>query len=325
MSAITITRLGAAAALTIDEAMDALQRLHDEYSIIPAHALDTTAQWLDIIRSSAHAAGATDVGDLLTESSSLISTAAGVKGVTAFHSDADSAKLHAARNTLAALAAAAYVNHRHDPSAAYRDLPLLKMRTNLPRRPLEDDEILLCRIQALHLLRTGNPTERRNAAAYVAADAGLPPTEATALRTSDLHLDAPLLTMAPTRGFQARAIPLEPFHTATFALHLQRLESTLLAYAPRKNTPGSDQAACSMHGVLGRFLKTLGITGADLTAGSVYHWGIRRILDHHGLASALCAVGYADNQDDRLLKLIGTAAQVPQVTPTTAPEHHHGF
>lgn len=181
----------------------------------------------------------------------------------------------------------------------------------------------------LHLLLTGNPTERRNGAAYVAADAGLPPTEATALRVNDLTLDArpPTLTMPANRSFLARTIRLESFHARAFAvhLHLQSLDTTLLVYRPRKNTPGSDKAASSTHGVLGRFLTTLGVTGDDLTASCVYLWGIRRVLDHGSIAEALLATGYTHGDEATLLKLVGRD-QAPTPAPSIhTPEHRNGF
>lgn len=323
----TISRLGATASITIDEAAALLQRLHLDHAILPTHAIDTTAEYVERILSTATAADAVRIGDLLTRSASIISAASGLKNITAFHGDAAAAELHPIRNTLAALAVAAYLADGSDPALAYRKLPQLKLRTHLRQRPLEDDEIILCRIHALHLLRTGSPTQRRVAAAYAAADAGLPPTEATALREPDLVLDGttPRITMASNRSFQTRSIPLERFHTDFFSEYLNGTHSTLLTCSPRKNLPGSDSAACSMHGVLGRFLKTLGLVGDDLTASSVYQSGLRRILDHTGVTPALSAAGFSDREAAALLKLLGRNTPTPTVAPLTAPEHRGGL
>lgn len=110
---------------------------------------------------------------MLTCSSSLISKASGILRVTAFQNDADAAALHAHRNALAALVSAAYVDVRSDlrgARAAYAALPHLRTRTREYRRPLTNDELILCRLHALHLILSGNPTERRNGAAYVVGE-----------------------------------------------------------------------------------------------------------------------------------------------------------
>ncbi|NTW41595.1 MAG: hypothetical protein HGA44_17240 [Cellulomonadaceae bacterium] len=326
MSVTLIPQLGAASTLTLDEALACLHHLHDSYAVIPNHATTATSDMLQQIRTTADDAGLHTVGQLLTASSSLVSKVAGVSNVTAFHNDANSAALHLARNGLAALATAAYVANGWAPSVAYHALPRLKMRTHFYRRPLEDDEILLCRLHALHLILTGSPSQRRNGAAFVVADAGLPPTEATALRTDDLVLDGSqaLLMMAASRSFQDRILALQPFHAAALRAHVEHLGGNLIAYQPRKQTPGSNAAAASMHGVLGRLLDSVGIAADDLTAACVYTWGLRRILDHEGVAEALLAAGLAPDAAGTLLRLVGHADDRP-TTPSTTPELESGF
>ncbi|MBO1753184.1 hypothetical protein J4G33_15360 [Actinotalea sp. BY-33] len=99
----------------------------------------------------------------------------------------------------------------------------------------------------------------------------------------------------------------------------------LLTYLPRKNTPGSDKAACSMHGVIGRFLKTLGILGEDLTASCAYTAGLRRVLERGSVAEALLAAGYTRGEEATLLKLLGLTRQ-SAAAPTAAPiQHRNGF
>lgn len=235
MSATSTAHLGAAATLTLDEGLACLQRLHDQFAVIPDHATTSTLESLQRIRTTADDSGLHTIGALLTGSSAVISRVAGVRDVTAFHNDAESAALHAVRNSVAVLAVAAYVANGYDPAPAYRALPQLKMRTHLYRRPLEDDEVLLCRLQALHLILTGHATDRRIGAAYVVADAGLPPTEATAVRADNLVLEGsqPLLMMLANRTFQDRILALQPFHVAALRVHLERLDGDLITYRPR--------------------------------------------------------------------------------------------
>ncbi len=321
------TRFGAGATVTICEAIDCLQRVHDAHAIIPENALLRTAVILTRIQAVTQRDRLRTVGDLLAASSSVVSDVARVSNVTAFHDDADSNALHTARNTLAALITAAYVANGYDPRPTYKAMPALKMRTRLHRRPLEDDEIFLSRLFALHLILRGNPTERRNGAAYVIADAGLPPTEATALRIGDLVLEGsqPLLMMHANRSFQDRLLRLEPFHVLALRAHLAQLDGDLVAYRPRKNSPGSNQAAASMHGVLGRLLQTVGIVNDDLTASCVYTWGLRRILDEHGVEEALLAAGFEPRASGSLLKLVNRADNHPAAPTTVRPEHTLGF
>lgn len=270
------------------------------------------------------------VGQALTCSSSLISKVSGVLRVTAFQNDADAAALHVHRNALAALVTAAYVDVRSDlrgARAAYAVLPHLRMRTREYRRPLANDELILCRLHALHLILSGSPTERRNGAAYVVGDAGLPPTEATAVTVDHLSLqgDVPLLLMPASRSFGDRLLPLEQFHVNALRLHMETLDGKRMTYSPRTNAPGSNQAAASMHGVLGRLLQTLGIANDDLTASCVYTAGLRRILDTSGVEDALLAAGLQPTAAHHLLKLIGRGNDKPS-TPSTSPaEHAHGF
>jgi len=330
MHTTSIDRLGTAATLAPDEAHTQLQQLQEDWDIIPAHAQQTTWALIDQIVEAAVSSEVTTVGRMLVSASSLISQVSGVRQVTAFHNDSDAAALHSTRNALAALITAAYAGTPSDlrqVRAAYTMLPQLKMRTHEHSRPLEDDEVVVCRLHALHLVLSGTPTERRNGAAYVVGDAGLPPTEATSVRVDDLNLrgDLPLLMMPPARSFEDRLLRLEPFHVRALRLHIDSLDTELLTYRPRKNAPGSDQAAASMHGVLGRLLKTVGIANDDLTASCVYTAGLRRILDTSGVEDALLAAGLPPTSGHRLLKLLGRDTEEP-TTPTMAPaQHANGF
>lgn len=326
----SIDRLGTAVTLTSGEAHTHLQQLQEDWDIIPAHAQQTTWTMIDRVVEAAVSSELTTVGRMLISASSLISQVSGVRKVTAFHNDSDAAALHTTRNALATLITAAYVGMPSDlrqVRAAYTMLPQLKMRTHEPSRPLEDDEVALCRLHALHLVLSGTPTERRNGAAYVVADAGLPPTEATSVRVNDLNLQGglPLLMMPPARSFEDRLLRLEPFHVRALRLHIDSLDTELMTYRPRSNAPGSDQAAASMHGVLGRLLKTVGIANDDLTASCVYTSGLRRILDTSGVEDVLLAAGLPPTSGHRLLKLLGRDTDTPTAPATMPALHANGF
>ena len=132
--------------------------------------------------------------------------------------------------------------------------------------------------------------------------------------------------MSPCEGrsFQNRILALQPFHAAALRAHVEHLGGNLIAYQPRKQTPGSNAAAASMHGVLGRLLDSVGIAADDLTAACVYTWGLRRILDHEGVAEGLLAAGLAPDAAGTLLKLVGRADN-RTTTPSTAPGLESGF
>ena len=141
------------------------------------------------------------------------------------------------------------------------------------------------------------------------------------MRVTDLNLqgDLPLLMMPPARSFEDRLLRLEPFHVRALRLHIDSLDTELMTYRPRSNAPGSDQAAASMHGVLGRLLKTVGIANDDLTASCVYTSGLRRILDTSGVEDALLAAALAPTSGHRLLKLLGRDTDTPPPLPPCSP------
>ena len=146
------------------------------------------------------------------------------------------------------------------------------------------------------------------------------------MRVDHLSLEGhmPMLMMPTSRSFEDRLLRLEPFHVNALRLHIGSLDGRLMTYRPRKNAPGSDPAAASMHGVLGRLLKTVGIANDDLTASCIYAAGLRRILDTHGVEDAVLAAGLQPKAAHRLLKLIGRDDNQPTVAATPA-EHANGF
>jgi hypothetical protein len=301
------SQFGATATLTLTEAREALNSLHATYCIVPPSAERAMSQRLDAIRTHAESLGIVDVGSLLARANELIRAVTGVDQITAFLTASDADEVHATRNCVAALASAAYVAHGHDPDRAYKALPQLRDRTRSRHRPLEDDEILLCRIHSLHLMAGTTATSRRLAAAYVVADAGVPPTEATAIRCTDIDLGSPeaMMYVPANRTYQERLVPLQQFHSMTLSAHLAALEVSLVTYLPRKNAPGSDAACSSMHGVLGRFLTNLGIVGEDLTAASIYTWRLTEVLRSEGIDAATSFAGRSAQQKHLVLHLCG--------------------
>lgn len=93
----------------------------------------------------------------------------------------------------------------------------------------------------------------------------------------------------------------------------------LLTYKSRRNEPGSDPAAASVHGVINRFLAPLGIGGADLAASGIYLWRLHRVLTDKGPNAASQLSDLSGNPGQQyILTLVGDflpRAEAPAAEP----------
>lgn len=337
MSATTTSRAralhaahyGSTATFTLKEAEDAFWTQFRAAGTVPMHALDATRDNITNLHFHTARLELHTIGDLVANATTVLTAVAGVTDLRAGKTSKQTDALHTARNTLLALATAAALSICADPTPIYEAVPRLSVRTRHLRRPLTDDEIVLCRLHALHLLNAG-PHGRRNACTYALAEAGIAPTEITLIRAShftsgetELHVSVPA-----NRSLAPRTITLDHFHTTVLEPRRAELgelqEDALLTYRSRKNQPGSDQAAASVHGVINRFLLPLGIGGTDLAASCIYLWRLHRVLMDQGTNAASQLSGLAGNSGQQhILKLVGNF--VPRADAPTAGPFATGF
>jgi hypothetical protein len=92
------------------------------------------------------------------------------------------------------------------------------------------------------------------------------------------------------RTLQARILPLEDFHTRALARRLATPQVTAvdkpIAYNPRTNQAGSDEAMISAYGVVNRLLDAVGLRHPDVAPSSIRRWRIAHTHDTQGLVAA---------------------------------------
>lgn len=213
---------GAAATLTLPEAENAFWTQFRVAGTVPMDALDATRENIAAIHSHAQRLQLHTIGDLVANAAKIITAVADVANLGAGKTSTQTDKVHTARNAVLALATAAALSIGADPTLIYNAMPKLSVRTRHVRRPLTDDEIVLCRLHAVHL-SNGGAHGRRNACTYALADAGIAPTETTLIRTSHLgYTDADVCVFVPAnRSLTARTITLDHFHTTVLAPRLR--------------------------------------------------------------------------------------------------------
>jgi hypothetical protein len=309
----TSARYGTANVTSIDDAKSDFWYLYRTYETVPHHALASTEKKINAICDAANRLGIATVDALIEQAPRVLTEVTGVGGLTQILTGETADQVHSTRNLLVALAASSFIAIHADASPAYDAKPTLQQRTRTPRRAAEDDEIVLCRVHAVHLMThpRSNGPDRQNATVYIAADAGVPPTETTAIRVEHVveSAGAYRLVVPQNRSYRTRTIELAPFHSGLLMSRTAEFadRSHLLAYAPRTNKPGTDAAALSVHNVLKNYLRTVGIKGKDITASSIYLWQLGYRLESEGIAAATKFAGMGADQGRTVLNLVHRA------------------
>ena len=181
-------------------------------------------------------------------------------------------------------------------------LPEIGPRTGYRLRALRNDEIILTRmLTALDLTEQAPLVPVHN---YVLSEAGLAPMEITDAQVSKLTWDEQALTGITAKGVHGRGPRRLLFDSwqrgllsTTLPLY-QRSGRPYLAYTG--SAPGSQAACASTSPTLKRFLRRAGVTGADISPGSVTLWRPDHVLQQqHDLAAA---AGIAGSTPELLLK-----------------------
>jgi hypothetical protein len=164
----------------------------------------------------------------------------------------------------------------HDPTL---DL-VLPPRATQGCRPLEDDEVVLCRLTAESTLFL-----TRVPAVWALAEATATPSEIAVVTADDLDLRAGVVRLAGARKRRPRLVKLTEWGATHLAVRVGRhLPGHPLAYEGR-GTPGS--ATASISGALHLLLKRSGLLeDPSVKPASVAGWRGRQELQHTGDISA---------------------------------------
>jgi hypothetical protein len=161
-------------------------------------------------------------------------------------------------------------------------LPKIGPRTGYRVRALRDDEIVLARmLVALDLHEHAPLVPVHN---YVLSEAGLVPMELTHAATGKLTWDDQTPTGITARGVHNRGprrVDFDAWQQHILSISVpdyQRSGRPYLAYTG--SAPGTKDACASTSPTLVRFLRRAGITGRDVSTGSVARWRADHTLQH---------------------------------------------
>ena len=298
--------------IPLSEALECFTELDDQFGVVPTAAKQRVAEDIAKILTTADQLGITSLAQLIAHQRELLLALTGVKHLTWAHPTQTAEPLHVYRNLVVAIsAAAAALNAPIDESARAADAvfalaPQLAARTTWVLRPFADDEILLLRVYAALTSRHSPCAESANA--YALVDAGMTPTNATAIDASSLDdPEHPTYVIAPgnRNGVQSRLLLLDQFNQRVIGRRLQPARDAgqphqgPLAYTPRTNIPGSNAAGVSAHRILARVIRAVGLTNVDVKASSIHLWRINTIYLHKGIEAA--AQAHGRNSHERTL------------------------
>src|SRR6478752_536652 len=206
--------------------------------------------------------------------------------------------LHALRNVIVATTAAASAASRCYPDAAFHHALKLRPRTAHAMRPFTDDEILLLRVHAALTSRRRAVAEPANV--YALTDGGLTPGQTTSISLSSFNdAEVPTQVRIPghRKGTRTRHMLFDEFNTLVLgrrtraAVAAGMTDAEPLTYRPRKNLPGTADAAASAQRILDRVIEETGLRQPDITASSITRWRILTIYNHAGSRAATQAYG----------------------------------
>jgi hypothetical protein len=289
------------------------------HHVLPATFELTFEAALDRILEAAAEHGIRNTHALLSNYKLVLRTTTGVTNLTAHLRPAERARVHLHRNVLLTAVLGAAHTARIDLTGIRETVRPLTRRTQKTDRPLTDDEIALLRTHCATSLTT--PASALAATVYTLCDAGAELREVTLVTPADIDsVSTPTLVYAlGNRTVQARLLPLEGFHTRSLARRLASPQVTALkkpiAYNPRTNQAGSDQAMISAYGVTNRLLDAVGLRQPDVAPSSIRRWRIAHTHDTQGVAAAIQIAGC---KPDAVLRLADREATRTQTSVRAA-------
>jgi hypothetical protein len=273
--------------VTVAEALDAAEVLWPTLHPTDAEAALAVARTILTWATKNDTVTLTDLTD--TTAGRMLTALTGEKNLTAFAKPKTADRIHLVRNTLTALRGTALAtrtdhtskrSHRPAKDSLDAGLPAVTPRTQLARRPLRDDEILLARLLVEIDLREG--ADPHTLHSYLFAEIGLRTSESVCLTTKGLDdRTAPTQVVAVGAwklGEHAVKIPTYPQRALARTLPLLREGTQPLTYTGSNQGKG---ASASVDPKITRFLARAGVTGPDLTARSVSLWRADHALRAH--------------------------------------------
>ena len=261
----------------------------------------------------------------------LVRDLTGRKMLHDFAGAQDSRNANTARNILAALIAQMAISQGSNPAKDLGKLPTMMPENGEKGRAAHDDEILLCRIIALH--RMGRKRSAKiPGIQYVLVEAAAMPSETTVVTWDDFNFaeQQGLTVTLPGVGtadtwVTSRTVPIPARAAATLENACQVLlngKDEILAREPiayrGKHAPGGHKASASASGNIGRMIAAAGLARRGLTGTSPNRWRVLRELRTSGFQDAQVLAGKPT--PDALLAHL----QYPEMDTTRPKERTRG-
>lgn len=283
--------------LSISEALDAAEALWREFDL--THDIDIAVLLAELVDYCDDAQIAS-VGDLASQAGEIVRDLTGVVGWTAFADRETAARLNQVRNIIRILICSTALHQGEDPKALLADLPNVTGRSTNKRRALDDDEILVLRLEALRRAVKGGGAARI-AAQYILIEAGATTSEIehvtlgcfndhkapTGVRLCGNGNDVAIRTVAiPSWARKAIALVL--------AQHIRLrgpATGTPVAYqAEGGNSTNSAAAVCTN---IARVMTDLGLGKANFRPEphAILRWRLRYTRDSEGIGAAVLLAG----------------------------------
>lgn len=322
----TATYRGVADTIGLAETFELFEAAASEAHLIPYAGIEPILDTVEAIRGVAVNLGLRSAGDLARHATDVLRADTGEKNLTAYLRSQDAETLHRARNVLGAVLGAAIGSYASTLAGVAEALPALKMRSREQRRPLEHDEILLCRLDMWHTASRARDGLRA-AGVYALCETGATPGETTEIALDSFDdVEDPSIVILPGNNQMGLRLPdlddyarqiLRPLlrDAADRAARIEdraerdRAWKSPLTYLPRKNAPGSPAATASAQGVIDRLFKRWGLANDDVTAFSVPLWRVATTYTQHGIAAAREVSG---RPAESTLRMINVRAQTAQ-------------
>lgn len=162
-----------AASLSLGEVLDAAEDLWSTYDL--AYDLNLGGALAELVDHCAEANVRT-AGSLADQANEIVRDLTGVKDIAAFAERDVAARINQVRNVIGILIMSAALHRGEDPKPVLSGLPKVTGRSTNKRRALDDDEILVLRLEALRrALKGGSAT--RIAAQYILIETGATTSE----------------------------------------------------------------------------------------------------------------------------------------------------
>jgi len=282
--------------LALVEVYDAAQETWHNTSVLEDLDSPRIRQQASELIERAAERGCETVEDLLPRAAEVLRVVTGITHLTRYLPIEQAETLQQYRAALGAVLAGAAIATDADPMPLLASLPDASARHGGPTRGLHDDEILLLRLRALHLLQRG-PRLVPALLHTIMGDAGARPSETTVIAAR--HFDNVILPSrvdlpGVSQMAAARTVPLptwsRPLVAEVLARHVA-VYQTDMPVAFRGKKPGGAAASASASRILANAFAEVGIAEPPQPS-ALARWRVAKTADQGGLEAAADISGH---------------------------------